>query len=111
MEIKENTLNGHLVLAIEGRLDANSSGAFQERLLAEVEKRPNSRIVIDLAPLNYLSSAGLRVLLVAAKNSKKIGTEVRLAGMRPHVEEVFTISGFDALFQIYASAEQAASAD
>ena len=38
MEIKESALNGHLVLAIEGRLDANSSGAFQERLLAEVEK-------------------------------------------------------------------------
>lgn len=109
MEIKESAVNGHLVLAVEGRLDANSSAAFQERLLAEVEKRPDSRIVIDLTPLNYLSSAGLRVLLVAAKSSKKIGTEVRLAGMRPHVEEVFTISGFDALFQIFPTPEAAAA--
>lgn len=109
MDVKESVLNGQLVLGVEGRLDANSSGAFQERLLSEVEKRPNSRIVIDLTGLNYLSSAGLRVLLVAAKSSKKIGSEVRLAGMRPHVEEVFTISGFDALFQIFPSPEAATS--
>ena len=108
MEIKDGEINGHLGLAVEGRLDANTSAVFQERLLAEVEKRPHARIILDLTPLNYLSSAGLRVLLVAAKNSKKIGTEVRLAGMRPHVEEVFTISGFDALFQIFPSPEAAA---
>ena len=47
--------------------------------------------------------------LVAAKSSKKIGTEVRLAGMRPHVEEVFTISGFDAMFQIFPTPEAAAA--
>ncbi|MBS2034196.1 STAS domain-containing protein [bacterium] len=109
MDVKESILNGHLVLAVEGRLDANSSAAFQERLLTEVEKRPNSRVVVDLTGLNYLSSAGLRVLLVAAKTSKKIGTEVRLAGLRPHVEEVFSISGFDALFQIFPNPEAAAS--
>ncbi|MFN8609199.1 MAG: STAS domain-containing protein [Vulcanimicrobiota bacterium] len=108
MDVRQGENNGHLVLFLEGRLDANSSAAFQELLLAEVEKRPNSRLIIDLTALNYLSSAGLRVLLVAAKSSKKIGSQVRLAGMRPHVEEVFTISGFDALFQIFPNAEAAA---
>ena len=79
MEIKENTVNGFLVLAVEGRLDANSSAAFQERLLAEVARRPNARVILDLAPLNYLSSAGLRVLLVAAKTAKPGTPEFRAA--------------------------------
>ena len=110
MEITQGLTHGRLVVSIEGRLDANTSASLQERLLAEVDRRPNEIIVLDMAPLNYLSSAGLRVLLVAAKTGKKIGTELRLAGLRPHVEEVFTISGFDALFSFYPTADKAAQA-
>ena len=110
MEITQSLTNSRLVLSIEGRLDANTSASLQERLLAELDRRPQEVIVLDLSPLNYLSSAGLRVLLVAAKTGKKVGSELRLAGLRPHVEEVFTISGFDALFAFFPSADKAALA-
>ncbi|MBT9583427.1 STAS domain-containing protein [bacterium] len=108
MEIKEGLANEHLVLSLEGRLDANTSASLQEKLLAELDKRPKSIVVLDLGSLNYLSSAGLRVLLVAAKTGKKINTEVRLAALRPHVEEVFTLSGFDALFSFFPTIDEAA---
>jgi anti-anti-sigma factor len=110
MEIKEGQANGHLVLSLEGRLDANTSATLQQKLLAELEQRPQSILILDLGGLNYLSSAGLRVLLVAAKTGKKISSELRLASLRPHVEEVFTLSGFDALFQFFGTIDEAAGA-
>lgn len=110
MEIRVGQANGYLVLSVEGRLDSNTSATFQERLLAELELRPQSVVILDLAALNYLSSAGLRVLLLASKLAKKIASEVRLTVPRPHVEEVITIAGFDTLFRFFATTEEAALA-
>lgn len=110
MHIRDGLANGYLVLTLEGRLDSNTSTTFQERLLAEVEQRPRSVIIVDLGPLNYLSSAGLRVLLLASRAAQRLASELRLTLPRPHVEEVMTIAGFDALFRFFPTAEEAARA-
>jgi anti-anti-sigma factor len=82
-----------------GRLDASTASAHeksvQELLVGEV-----SSIAIDLSELDFLSSAGLRVLLVAAKAAKTKGGKVVLISPKPAVLDVLEASGFDKLVQI-----------
>jgi anti-anti-sigma factor len=84
-----------------GRLDAGTAAAHeksvQELLVGEVDS-----IAIDLSELDFLSSAGLRVLLVAAKAAKTKGGRVVLISPKPAVLDVLKASGFDKLIQIQA---------
>jgi anti-anti-sigma factor len=61
------------------------------------------RLVIDCAGLDFISSAGLRSLLLAVKKMKAAGGAIALAALQPNVKEVFDISGFSALFTIHGS--------
>jgi len=96
------------VVQPHGRLDSNSSPSFEEQLLGIIEAE--SAVVLDMAGLNYVSSAGLRVLLVAAKKCKAAGCKFAVFGLTPQVRLVFDISGFLALFAVHPSREEALTA-
>ena len=64
--------------------------------------------MIDGGTLDYISSTGLRVLLVAAKRLKAVEGKIVLSSLKPHILEVFEIAGFKSIFPIYATADQAA---
>src|SRR6185369_7146154 len=66
MEIAEERIGDVLVLRPAGRLDGNSAAHFERALLAQIDSRP-ARLVLDLAELEYVSSAGLRAILLAVK--------------------------------------------
>jgi anti-sigma B factor antagonist len=68
-----------------------------------------TRIVLDMSEVDYVSSAGLRVLLQGAKSLKEINGEIVLFAMNSTVKEVFKISGFDSLFRSYATETEAIS--
>lgn len=74
----------------EGRLDTNTSKELEQALAPEIEKY--DAIVLDFSELQYLSSAGLRVLLSVQKKMK--GKEFRLTNVNSNVMEVFEITGF-----------------
>lgn len=93
------------VLKLEGRLDANTSKELEEKLLPLVN-RQGSRVLVDCASMGYISSAGLRVFLMAAKKAKRADGRIVLTGLSENVMEVFDISGFSALFTIRGTAEQ-----
>ncbi|WP_165816107.1 STAS domain-containing protein [Kumtagia ephedrae] len=108
MEIRNETENGVAVLTPVGRIDSNSAREVEEALLPLFDQpRP---VLVDFAALTYISSAGLRVLLLAARRSKATGVPLRLAGMSKAVDEVFKISGFAKLFQIHADRAAALAA-
>ncbi|PYI55169.1 STAS domain-containing protein [Paenibacillus flagellatus] len=109
MNITEKTIDGVAVLAIGGRLDANSAGGLERRFLQLVEGGA-SRFVFDLASLDYVSSAGLRSLLLAAKKTKSIQGRLALAHLNEHVKEVFDMSGFSAIFTLCATEDEALQA-
>ena len=67
-------------------------------------------MVVDCAGMEYISSAGLRVLLVAAKQARAANGQLALATLRDNPREVFDISGFSAIFAIHPSLEQALAA-
>lgn len=109
MEIRNETIEGTTVLAPVGRIDSNSARAVEEVLLPLFN--PGASVLVDFSELTYISSAGLRVLLLAARRSKATGVPLALAGMNKAVDEVFRISGFAKLFKIHADRASALAAD
>lgn len=96
----------------QGRLDSNSGPVFEKELLGYIDGG-SRRLLLDLSELSYISSAGLRVILVAAKKMKAAGGKLVLAGLSAQVAEVFEISGFNRILDIepdHASAEARLSA-
>lgn len=80
-------------VTLTGRLDSATSSDL-EKSLQTLFDAPGSRALIDFGALNYISSAGLRVVLMAAKRAKQAQGRLVLCGLQPHVKEVFEISGF-----------------
>jgi anti-anti-sigma factor len=96
----------------QGRLDSNSGPVFEKELLGYIEGGCR-RLLLDFSELNYISSAGLRIVLVAAKRIKAAGGRLVLAALNAQVNEVFEISGFNRILDIepdYASAAARLSA-
>ena len=92
MDINETNLNSATVLALAGRLDGLASPALEGRVTALVAAG-SSRLVFDCARLDYVSSAGLRVFLTAAKKTKAAGGKASFAALTPAVRELFEFVG------------------
>src|SRR5262245_3719934 len=108
MDIREETVAGVLLITASGRLDSSSAGALEAVLPARAQT--NDRVALDLTDMAYVSSAGLRVLLMGAKAARAAGHKLVLAGLSPSVREVFDISGFTAIFTIEADRASALAA-
>ncbi len=100
MEIKTSTKSGVEVVQLIGRFDAQCSGQAANRLDA-INGPGISRLLLDMAEVDYISSTGLRVLLNVAKNCKTRNIRLALCGLDPYVYEVFEVAGFTAIFDIY----------
>lgn len=99
MQINE-TMDGEvLILAVQGRLDSNTSKQLDEVLTNQIQSKPG--VVLDFSGLEYISSAGLRVLLKGAKQGRAGGGKLALCCLSSHVREVFDISGFSSIFSIH----------
>jgi anti-anti-sigma factor len=109
MQINSELQNEVMIITIEGRLDANTSGSLESRFLQYVEEGRNL-FIFNLSGLSFVSSAGLRSLLVAAKKTKAIHGKLVLTQMNEHVREVFDMSGFSTIFTIYATDAEALQA-
>jgi anti-anti-sigma factor len=80
-------------VTLKGRLDSLTSSGL-EKSLQPLFEATGSRTLVDFSALSYVSSAGLRVILMAAKRAKQSQGKLVLCGLLPHVREVFEISGF-----------------
>lgn len=95
-----------VVVAPVGRIDGSNAMHFQEALLKEVGDGEGA-LVVDLGGLDYISSAGLRVLLLAAKRLQPSERSFSLCNVRTHILEVLNISGFSEILKIHESRELA----
>jgi anti-anti-sigma factor len=99
--------HGHaIVIAVSGRLDSATARPFEARI-CDLIAEGHRRIIVDLAGLGYISSAGLRVLLVAAKRLKPDGGRLLLAAPGELVGQVLGISGFSGMLETCATTEEA----
>jgi anti-sigma B factor antagonist len=103
MDIREERRAGILIVAASGRVDSNTSSAFETSVLAHARE---PRLLVDLAGVEYISSAGLRVFLMLARKVKDAGGRLALCGMGASVRQVFDLAGFTALFAVEPSLEQ-----
>ncbi len=106
MQIREREEKGIDIFSLEGRFDAHSAADVEKELDLAMSKGVG-KLILDMGSVEYISSAGLRVLLAAAKKLKKQEGEIKLCSLKPYVKEVFDIAGFTQIFKIYDTAEQA----
>jgi anti-sigma B factor antagonist len=109
MHISEQFNEAVLVLGLQGRLDTNTSEPFEQRMMAIIDAG-NKRVVVDLTDLDYISSAGLRVLLMGAKRLKNEEGRLALCGLKDHIREVFEVSGFLKILTVVEDADAAVAA-
>jgi anti-anti-sigma factor len=104
MEISQKEEKGIVFIAIKGRLDADSS-MEAEKVVKDALGGETSRLLFNLGELEYLSSAGLRVLLTAAKEMRRRDGKIVLCALNEFVKEIFEVSGFQSLIPITESVE------
>ena len=106
MFVHHETHDAMQVFRPVGRLDSATSGELEALLVEQLDAGCNG-IVLDLADLDYISSAGLRVILMTGKRLRAAGGRLVLARMRDSVRDLFEMSGFLGLFPLADSVEQA----
>ena len=109
MDLKPRYLDEDLVLTLEGKINHQGSDEFRDALLPLVEATETgySRIVLDMSAVEYMSSVGLRVLMVAAKSAKQNQKKIVVAGLNTTMREIFHISRFNLLYDVFNSVEDA----
>ena len=97
------------VLAPRGRLDHDNCEGFQADLAPHLRacERDGLALVLDLSGLDYVSSAGLRCLMIAAKQASAHKSRIVVASMQPVVSEIFQISRFNLVLEVFATMREA----
>lgn len=106
MNIWEQRKEGCVIMSVEGRLDAATAPLFEERVAPMIEAGDRN-FLLDLAHLDYISSAAMRRLLVLAKRAEGQGGKVVLVAVPTPIQEILDLAGFRQLFEIYADQEEA----
>ncbi|MBW2187847.1 MAG: STAS domain-containing protein [Deltaproteobacteria bacterium] len=106
MDFNNTKMGDYYVVDVAGRLDATTSSEFEQQCDIWMEAE-EYQILIDMSAVEYISSAGLRGILTSAKKIKGKAGNIRFCGLQGMVADVFKMSGFAAMFQIFDSKEQA----
>ncbi len=108
MEIKSRSYDSVLVVSPTGRIDHANSEDFRNSLAPLVDrcKSDGDQIVMDLAEVEYISSAGLRCFMLAEKQAKAQGGTIVIAAMQPVVKEIFEISRFTLVFETFSTVRE-----
>lgn len=94
-------------LKLPRRVDATTAAVFEDQCRALLEPSPPCLVVLDMGELDYISSAGLKVILFLAQSLRERRGEVRFAAMKSQVRELMDISGFMTLFQEFSTPDAA----
>jgi anti-sigma B factor antagonist len=106
MDISEDRKADAVVLALSGKLDATTAKTFEDRILGLINSG-TQRLIVDLSQLEYVSSSGLRVFLLAAKRLQATDGKIVLCGLQDNVRQVFDLAGFSSFLSTYGSRDEA----
>jgi anti-anti-sigma factor len=105
VDVREDREGDIVVLEPHGRCDSMTASTLGERLTTALAA-PGARLVLDFKQLEYISSAGFRVLLLAAKRAETGDSRLVLCGVTGKVRQLFDLAGFLDLLPLYASREE-----
>jgi anti-sigma B factor antagonist len=97
------------VLSFQGNLDTNTAPEAESQINGLIDAGV-LKLLVNFEKLDYISSAGLRVLLATAKKLKPSGGDLKICCLNPTVQEVFDISGFSTILNVAPSEEEALGA-
>jgi anti-anti-sigma factor len=106
MNINQESVGNLVILTLNGRLDTLTFSVLESELTAQVEK-DHKNILLDCQDLDYISSSGLRILLKSLKQVKSVKGRFTLCSLQPQIIQVFKISGFDHLFELFPGRNEA----
>jgi anti-anti-sigma factor len=106
MELNGCKQDNFFVVEVKGRMDAVTAPDF-EKSCQEWLQQGETQLVVDLKGLEYMSSAGLRSILIVGKKLKAAGGGLSFCSLTPNVAHVFSISNFASIFPVHISLEQA----
>lgn len=106
MDLQTKVEGNAIVVSISGRLDAVTAPEYEKRIREMIDSG-NNFFVVDFEQLDYISSAGLRALLLMAKLLKEKEGKVCFANVKGNVRSVFDMSGFSGLFKMENSVAEA----
>ena len=106
MDITNHKLGTVTTVALRGRWDAATSKAVEDHIMQLIDSG-DRKLVIDLAHVEYISSVGLRVLILAAKRVKPMQGTVVVCALKPAIKNVFEVAGFTSLFKEYGTRDEA----
>jgi anti-anti-sigma factor len=112
LELTERRTDNAVVVVVDGRVDMHTANDFEKRLIPIVKSAGEARtsVVIDFSNVDYMSSAGLRVIMIASKTAKATQTPIAIAGLQPTVREVYAIARFDAVVPCHNDVDAALAA-
>lgn len=107
VEMTEKKKDGILVLYVSGRLDAVSSPQLEKKVMAAIDAEDSSKVLMDFEKVEYLSSAGMRLLLSTTKKMKNKNGKFVICSITEPVIEVIKMAGFDHILNIRANENEA----
>jgi len=106
MEMQDRQVNGVTVLSLKGSIDAMTAPKITE-YIHDLVAKGNIKLVADFSGVDYTSSAGLRVLLGAIKETRAQSGDMRLTGVQPDVLKVLNLSGFTNILKLFDDLDSA----
>ncbi|TDJ06566.1 MAG: anti-sigma factor antagonist [Deltaproteobacteria bacterium] len=105
MNIGEEKVGGVLVLKPESRIDSQNSKDFEDGVLSRTDNEKS--ILLDFSDVEYISSACLRTLLTLTKKIKEQGGNIAITSLTKNVKQIFKVSGFDTILQLFEDKDEA----
>jgi anti-sigma B factor antagonist len=106
VDISVNQVDGVTVVSVSGSVDSLNAEQFTESFAQHV-REGRVKLVADLAGVSYTSSAGLRSLLGAVKDSRRLGGDLRIAAVQPAVQRILSLSGFTSIIKVFDDVKSA----
>lgn len=106
MHLHEEQVDRVTALAVKGRIDSTTAATLGQKM-ESVVAAPSGRLVVDFRDLEYISSAGFRVLLMAARRAESSGGRMVLCNLSSKVRQLFDLGGFLDIFSITATRDDA----
>lgn len=106
MNITENKIGQNTLVAIEGRFDGITSIDIQKKLLSILQDEKTS-LIVDFNGVTYLSSAGMRTLLLVAKRAKELDVSFCIIRLSSQIREILEMTGFLSFLRTYKDIDEA----
>ena len=106
MEIEEIKTEQCMIIGITGRLDTTNYSMLEKKLMELIDNQ-HDKILVECSKMDYISSSGLRILLMGLKKVTLMKGKFALCGLQENIHEIFEISGFTSIFEIHPTREDA----